>query len=417
MLAMGCAGLVCVVVGRLQPVGTSAADASPVTGARRTSSRQEPQPSSVEVRSCAGDPGAYQRAEAYDALLVVSFGGPEAPDEVEPFLRKVLRGRDVPAARIAEVAEHYHLFGGASPINAQNRALVDALSRELDATGIDLPVYWGNRNWHPLLADELARMRDDGVHKALAFVTSAYASYSGCRQYLEDIEAARAAVGPGAPVVDKIRLFCNHPGFIDTWVDALRQALREVAAPSRVVAPSQVAAPAQVTAPAQPGLPTVLFTAHSIPQAMAANCDYVAQLTETARLIANGADMADGDWRLVWQSRSGPPSQPWLEPDVVEAMEDLPEGATVVLAPIGFVSDHIEVVYDLDTVAVAAGAARGQRVVRAATPGVHPRFVAMIGELVAERLEPSRPQLAVGRFGPSPDRCPPGCCPAPAPLR
>lgn len=335
----------------------------------------------------------------YDALVVVSFGGPEGQDEVVPFLRNVVGGRDVPEERVAEVAEHYRRFGGVSPINAQNRALVIALGSSLAAAGIDLPVYWGNRNWRPLLADELARMRDDGVQKALAFVTSAYGSYSGCRQYLDDIDTARAAVGAGAPAVDKLRLFYNHPGFIETWVASLRRSLREAAA---------------VSPPAASGMPTVLFTAHSIPLSMADSGDYVAQLTETARLVAAGAGLPDGGWRLVWQSRSGPPAQPWLAPDVVDAMAELPEEITVVLAPIGFVSDHMEVVYDLDTVAAAAGSARGQKVLRAATPGTHARFVTMVCELVAERLDPSLPRPAVGRFGPYPDRCAPGCCPAPA---
>lgn len=351
----------------------------------------------------------------YDALLLVSFGGPEGPDEVLPFLRNVLSGRNVPEERVAEVAEHYHHFGGISPINGQNRALVAALGAALPAAGLDLPVYWGNRNWRPMLAEELARMRDDGVRRALAFVASAYASSSGCRQYLDDISVARDAVGPDAPVVDKLRLFFNHPLFIGTWVESVRRSLEEARTggpvPSGPVPSGSV--PASAGPPASGG-PFVLFTAHSIPVAMAANCDYVAQVTETARLVAAGAGLDEGGWRVVWQSRSGPPSQPWLAPDVVDAMAELPEGSTVVLAPIGFVSDHMEVVYDLDTVAMAAGSARTQRVLRAATPGTDPRFVDMICALVGERLDPSLPHLAVGNFGPAPDRCAVGCCPAPA---
>jgi len=349
----------------------------------------------------------------YDALLVVSFGGPEGHDEVLPFLRNVLRGRDVPEERMAEVAEHYHHFGGVSPINGHNRALVAAVGTALAAAGIDLPVYWGNRNWRPMLADELARMRDDGRRRALAFVTSAYASASGCRQYLDDIATARAAVGAGAPVVEKLRLFFNHPRFVETWVASLRHSLEEASTdgwlPSDALPSGSLPASSRSS---RSGAPHVLFTAHSIPEAMAATCDYVAQLTETARLVAAGAGVPDGDWRLVWQSRSGPPSQPWLAPDVVDAMAELPEGSTVVLAPIGFVSDHMEVVYDLDTVALAAGSDRGHRVLRAATPGTDPRFVDMIRALVAERLDPSLPHLAVGNFGPAPDRCAAGCCPA-----
>jgi len=349
------------------------------------------------MRDASGN-GAADRLTAaqveYDALVVVSFGGPEGQDEVLPFLRNVVGGRDIPEERLMEVAEHYRLFGGVSPINSQNRALVTALGAALAAAGIHLPVYWGNRNWQPLLADEIARMRDDGVRRALAFVTSAYGSYSGCRQYLDDIDVARAAVGPGAPAVDKLRLFYNHPGFIETWVASLSRALR-------------------AAAPSTPSMPAVLFTAHSIPLSMAGSCDYVDQLTETARLVAAGAGVPDGGWRLVWQSRSGPPAQPWLAPDIVEAMAELPEDSTVVIAPIGFVSDHMEVVYDLDSVASAAGSARGQRVLRAATPGTDARFVTMVCELVAERLDPLLPRPALGRFGPYPDRCAPGCCPAP----
>ena len=351
----------------------------------------------------------------YDALLLVSFGGPEGPDEVLPFLRNVLSGRNVPEERVAEVAEHYHHFGGISPINGQNRALVAALGAALPAAGLDLPVYWGNRNWRPMLAEELARMRDDGVRRALAFVASAYASSSGCRQYLDDISVARDAVGPDAPVVDKLRLFFNHPLFIGTWVESVRRSLEEARTggpvPSGPVPSGSV--PASAGPPASGG-PFVLFTAHSIPVAMAANCDYVAQVTETARLVAAGAGLDEGGWRVVWQSRSGPPSQPWLAPDVVDAMAELPEGSTVVLAPIGFVSDHMEVVYDLDTVAAAAGSARAQRVLRAATPGTDPSFVGMICALVAERLDASVPRLAIGQFGPAPDRCAPGCCRGPA---
>jgi len=376
---------------------------------------------STAAQASVGRPVGADQSGLYDALIVVSFGGPEGPDDVLPFLRNVLRGRDVPEHRMAEVAEHYHRFGGISPINGQNRALVAALDAALRRNDWSLPVYWGNRNWAPMLADELARMRDDGVERALAFVTSAYASYSGCRQYLDDIERARAAVGPGAPVVDKLRLFYNHPGFVDTWVASLGRSLAQSGtAPSgdplgcegRHGAVAGSAAPTPVFPPLS-GPTSVLFTAHSIPHAMADTSDYVAQLTETARLVADGVGLPDGSWRLVWQSRSGPATQPWLEPDVVDAMAELPEGSTVVLAPIGFVSDHMEVVYDLDTVAVAAGQSRGQRVLRAATPGTDHRFVEMIGALVAERLDPSTPRRAVGRFGPSPDRCTPGCCPSP----
>src|SRR3712207_4003757 len=240
--------------------------------------------------------------QAFDALLVVSFGGPEGMGEVMPFLENVLRGRNVPPERMQEVAHHYELFGGVSPINEQNRRLIAAVERELSEQGPRLPVYWGNRNWHPLLADTLRRMRDDGVRRALAFVTSAYSSYSGCRQYREDIERARAEAGEGAPQVDKLRAFFNHPGFVGPNAENVRAALAEIPAERRERA-------------------EIAFTAHSIPSAMAAGCDYESQLRETCRLVADGA--GHGDWRLAFQSRSGPPAQPWLGPDICDHLRAL----------------------------------------------------------------------------------------------
>jgi ferrochelatase len=333
-----------------------------------------------------------REAGPYDAILVLSFGGPEGPDEVIPFLENVLRGRDVPRARMEQVAEHYHLFGGVSPINGQNRALIDALRAELATHGPHLPVYWGNRNWTPMLADTLGAMRDDGIRHALAFVTSAYSSFSGCRQYLDDLVTARLAV-PGAPVVDKLRVYFDHPGFIEAMADRVRPALAE----------------------AGPGAP-LLFSAHSIPTGMAEHCDYEVQLRETARLVADAAGRPESDgWDLVFQSRSGPPSQPWLGPDVVDAIEALPVGtAAVVVAPIGFVSDHMEVVFDLDTEAEAAAEARGIRLVRAGTAGTHPAFVTMIRQLIDERLDPTVEKRSLSPLGPSHDVCPPGHCPPPA---
>jgi ferrochelatase len=326
-----------------------------------------------------------------DALLIVSFGGPEGPADVLPFLQNVTRGRDVPPARLALVAEQYQRFGGVSPINGIVRQLIAALERLLAERGPALPVYWGNRNWHPGLADTVRRMADDGVGHALAFVTSAYSSYSSCRQYQEDIAAARAAVGAAAPVIEKLRPYWNHPGFID----AMRARTAEALAPFGAA-------------------PHVLFTAHSLPTAMAQRCDYVAQLTDAARLVleAVGSDL---DWELVYQSRSGPPAQPWLEPDVNDRLRALAAAGVrhVLLVPIGFVADHMEVVYDLDTQAVATAAALGIELKRAATVGAAPRFAAMIRELVLERTT-GAPPAAYGALGPRPTPCAPDCCPPPA---
>ncbi len=332
----------------------------------------------------------------YDAILVVSFGGPEGPDEVMPFLEQVLRGRNVPPARLQEVAAHYQRFGGVSPINAHNRALVGALRAELQGAGLRLPVYWGNRNWHPFLTEVVREMGQDGVERALAFVTSAYASYSGCRQYLDDLAAARLAVGPAAPKIDKLRLFYNHPGFVRANAAALRGALEEAGAGTAVA-----------------------FSAHSIPLRMAATSSYVHQLGQTAQLVAEEAELpGEVSWQLVYQSRSGPPGQPWLEPDIGEHLRGLSHAGvdSVVVAPIGFTSDHMEVVHDLDAEARALAGELGIRFFRAATAGVHPEFVAMIRQLVEERLDPAVPRLALGPDGPWPDRCPPDCCPAPARL-
>jgi ferrochelatase len=312
-------------------------------------------------------------------------------EDVMPFLANVLRGRNVPESRVREVAHHYELFGGVSPINEQNRRLIAALERELEASGPRLPVYWGNRNWHPLLADTLRRMRDDGIKNALAFVTSAYSSYSGCRQYREDVERAREAVGDGAPSVEKLRAFYNHPGFVGPNVENLRAALEQIPEDRRASA-------------------RVAFTAHSIPSAMAAGCDYERQLLETCRLVAKGAGAAA--WRLVFQSRSGPPTQPWLEPDVCDHLRALKEeGVTdVVVAPAGFISDHMEVLYDLDTEARQLAVELGVNMVRAATAGTHPEFVRMIRELLQERLDPTTPRRALGAYPPSHDVCPADCC-------
>jgi ferrochelatase len=328
----------------------------------------------------------------YDALLVVSFGGPEGPDEVMPFLENVLRGKNVPRERMLEVAEHYQHFGGVSPINAQNRALIEALERELAKHGPHVPIYWGNRNWRPLLADTLRQMANDGVRRALAFVTSAYSSYSGCRQYREDIARAQEEVGPGAPQIDKLRVFFNHPGFVEPMVESVRACFDRVPAADR----------ANVT---------TLFTAHSIPQGMAAGCRYEAQLRESCRLVAEGAALPR--WELVYQSRSGPPTQPWLEPDVCDRIKELHaagELTQLVVVPIGFISDHMEVLFDLDSEARELCDRLGVAMQRAATVGTHPRFVTMIRELITERIECAVDRPALGSLGPSHDICPADCC-------
>ncbi|PQO33741.1 ferrochelatase [Blastopirellula marina] len=328
----------------------------------------------------------------YDALLLLSFGGPEKPDDVIPFLENVLRGRNVPRERMLEVAEHYYHFGGKSPINDQNRALIEALTAELKQHEIDLPIYWGNRNWHPLLTDTMQQMHAAGVRRALVFVTSIFSSYSGCRQYREDIQKAQAELGLESITFDKIRTFYNHPAFIETMADRVRDAIDEL--------PAEGAEKRKV-----------LFTAHSIPNAMASNCDYEKQLEESSRLIAEAIGI--DQWSLVYQSRSGPPNQPWLEPDVCDAIRQLADSKSadqIVLVPVGFVSDHMEVIYDLDDEAANLSQQLGIPLARAKTAGTHPTFVAMIRQLIEERLGLTTEKRAIGKFGPSHDVCPANCC-------
>jgi ferrochelatase len=325
----------------------------------------------------------------FDAILVVSFGGPEGLDDVMPFLENVTRGRNVPRERLEEVAQHYEHFGGVSPLNSQNRALIAALRTELDKVGIDLPIYLGNRNWKPFLIDAMRQMADDGIERALAFFVSAYSSYSGCRQYRENVYEAQLATGERAPEVLRTRVFNNHPGFVEANADHLARALGEL--------PDDARAGAHVA-----------FTAHSIPEAMARHCRYEAQLAETAGLIA---DMVGVErYAVVYQSRSGPPEVPWLGPDVCDHLRALREQGVenVVLAPIGFLSDHMEVVYDLDVEAREVAHELGMRIVRAATAGTHPAFVGAVRDLIEERLAPGAPRRAIG--SPCPDVCAPSCC-------
>jgi protoporphyrin/coproporphyrin ferrochelatase len=336
----------------------------------------------------------------YDAFLLVSFGGPEGPEDVMPFLENVTRGRGVPRDRLAAVAEHYYAVGGISPINQQCRDLAAAITKDFAAGGLDLPVYWGNRNWQPYLRTAVAELAAAGAARAIALVTSAYGSYSSCRQYLDDIAAACAEVGPAAPQIDKLRHFFNHPGFIEPFADHARAAIESL--------------PADV----RPGVPLV-FTAHSVPEAMAASSGpppgglYQAQLAEASRLIAGRVGGAH-PWRLVYQSRSGPPAQPWLGPDVRDHLEDLARSGApaAVLVPVGFVSDHMEVLYDLDVEAARTAERVGLRLARAATPGTHPRFVSMITELARERIDGRLPGAMLGTLQPPRDICHNGCCPA-----
>ncbi|MDT9594601.1 ferrochelatase [Nocardioides zeae] len=347
----------------------------------------------------------------YDALLLVGFGGPEGPDDVVPFLENVTRGRGIPRERLVEVGAHYQLFGGRSPINDQNRALLAAIREDLAAAGIDLPVYWGNRNWDPYLDDVVTQMARDGHRRVAAFVTSAYSSYSSCRQYRENLaHAAQAARDAGleAPVLDRFRVYFNHPGFAGPNVEAVLTALEELPAEHRDAA-------------------RLVFVTHSIPTTMNDGSGpdgdaYRRQHLDLAAHVAAEVAAARGvehAWDLVYCSRSGPPQMPWLEPDVNDHLEELAGAGVpaVVMAPIGFVSDHMEVIYDLDTEALATAADLGLAAARAATAGVHHDFVALARELLVERAaaergeQPERP--AVGSFGACWDRCAVDCCPNP----
>ena len=350
---------------------------------------------------------------AYDAFLLVSFGGPEGPDDVMPFLQNVTRGRGVPPGRLASVAEHYYAVGGVSPINQQCRDLLAAIRSAFPASGLSLPVYWGNRNWTPYLTETVRTMTADGVQRAVALVTSAYSSHSSCRQYLEDIERARAEAGPDAPRIDKIRRFFNHPGFIGPFAANTRAALARLPADLRDDA-------------------HLVFTTHSIPVAMARASGpggtnrYVAELTEAAGLVAERAGGGTHPWTLAYQSRSGPPSQPWLEPDIRGHLGELSKSGVkaVVVVPVGFVSDHMEVRHDLDVEAAETADSLGLAFARAATPGSHPAFVSMITDLVRERLAlpddtaPDNPgpdstvldYPALGSLGMPSHDCPADCC-------
>ena len=329
----------------------------------------------------------------YDAILIVAFGGPEKRDDVLPFLENVTRGRRIPRERLLEVAEHYYHFDGISPHNEQVRSLIAALEVELQSNDVGLPIYWGNRNWHPMLADTMQQMQDDGINNALGLVLAAYSSYSSCRQYRENVQAAQQHVGDAAANVDKIRVFYNHPKFIEASADRVNEALKQIDEANRDDA-------------------HIAFTAHSIPMSMADGCDYAAQLDETCRLISKRLGVSDDRWQLVYQSRSGRPTDPWLDPDICDHCRDVKVSGVkdLVIMPVGFLSDHIEVLFDLDDEAHEVCEEIGLNMVRASTVGTHPTFVTMLRELIEERLDPSREKLAVGNFGPSHDVCPVDCC-------
>lgn len=334
--------------------------------------------------------------EEIDALLLASFGGPEGQDDVIPFLENVTRGRGVPRERLESVAGHYRQLGGVSPINAQNRALIAALEAELTNRGIDLPVYWGNRNWVPYFADTVRQIHDDGHRRVLAVTTSAYSSYSGCRQYREDIAGALVETGlAGELAVEKVRAYFDSPGFLEPFADGIVAALAELD-----------------DAPGVGGQVEVLFTTHSIPITMNDTSGpeggaYVAQHEAAAEIVAQlvrDAGSSMPPWSVVFQSRSGPPQVPWLEPDINDAIREASERGVqaVIVVPLGFVSDHVEVIWDLDTEAAQTCAEVGVTMRRVATPGTDPRFVRTLVDLITERLEGAPPAL-----------CAVDCCPNP----
>ncbi|HEX8781267.1 MAG TPA: ferrochelatase [Nocardioides sp.] len=359
-----------------------------------------------DVTSTAPDPLPY------DAVLLLSFGGPEKPEDVVPFLENVTRGRGIPRERLEEVGQHYHLFGGRSPINDQNRELLAAIQEDFAGAGLDLPVYWGNRNWHPFLADTLREMSKDGVRRVAVLPTSAYSSYSSCRQYRENLADAVAEVGTelgeeNVPRLDRLRQYFDHPGFVEPVVDATLTALAEL--------PNAVREDARL-----------VFVTHSVPTRMAETSGpeggaYVRQHESVATEVVDRVREETGRRHrhdLVYCSRSGSPRTPWLEPDIGDHLRDLAgQVAAVVMVPIGFVSDHMEVIYDLDTEAMAVAEEVGIPAVRAATPGVDPRFVRMVRDLVLERASVERGEdvvrTHVGTVGPWPDVCAAGCCPNP----
>ena len=359
--------------------------------------------------AAAAGPEHVTEPTAYDAILLASFGGPEGQDDVIPFLRNVTRGRGIPEERLEEVAHHYRAFGGVSPINDQNRELKAALEAELARRGIDLPVLWGNRNWHPYLAEALTEANERGLTTLIAIGTSAYSSYSSCRQYREDYAQALAETGlEGVIQIDKVRQFFDHPGFVTPFIEGVQKALADVAA--RGIAPDKT---------------HVLFSTHSIPVPDAQRSGprdrdfgeggaYAAQHLAVAEVVMTAQVASTIEWDLVYQSRSGPPTSPWLAPDVNDAMRELAAKGieAVVIVPLGFVSDHMEVKWDLDTEAMQTAAELGILALRVPTPGTHAAYVSGLVDLVLERRDgvPVADRPAMTEFGPWYDVCRPGCC-------
>lgn len=331
----------------------------------------------------------------YDAILFLSFGGPEKRDDVIPFLENVLRGKPVPRERLLEVAEHYYHFGGISPINEQCRQLIKVLRQELDAHDIRLPIYWGNRNWTPYLNDTLIQMKRDGVRRVLTYVTSGFSCYSGCRQYRENIAAALEQPEAAGMQIDKLRVFYNHADFIAVLAEQVGSALEKF--------PGEVRDAVHVA-----------FTAHSIPLSMSTTSDYEKQLREACRLVAERLEIPESRWKLVYQSRSGRPQDPWLEPDILDHLREAKASGInqVLISPIGFLSDHMEVLYDLDDEARRFCDEHAIQMVRASTPGNHPQFVRMIRKLIQERMHGAKREC-LGEFPANHDVCPLDCCPAP----
>lgn len=336
-------------------------------------------------------------AEEIDSILFVSFGGPEGPNDVIPFLENVLRGKPVPRERLLEVAEHYQHFGGISPINQQNRDIIYRLRAALQAAGVDLPIFWGNRNWSPFITDAIRRLQEQGYKHPLPIFTNMFSSYSGCRQYRENIIAAVQEIGPTAPVTaPRLRFGFNHPLFIAAQQQVIQTAYDQLSDPQRKAS-------------------RLLYTAHSIPLSMSENCRYVEQLKESARLIAER--LGNPNWELVYQSRSGPPQQPWLEPDIGDRIRELATQGiqAVIVVPLGFVSDHMEVLYDLDTEAKDLCGELGLNYVRASAVGTQPEFIQMLVELIQERLSGSAQRACIGNLPPLHDVCPENCCLYPRP--